>query len=143
MKNYKMNFETKTLMVTREFADRLMSKGSEEYKIYIHLKEIVPDLRIAYKTHRTTKPNHNKGLTIRKMERFIKAFAENPEEILNEFYPVVEFARFQRNHYEPVVRWFRMQFPNFEELPEFNDGKIRVTPLPHEVVTEYQSEEVA
>lgn len=31
MKNYKMNFETKTLMVTREFADRLMSKSSEEY----------------------------------------------------------------------------------------------------------------
>ena len=133
MKNYKMDFETKTLIVTREFAKGLEKMASKECKIYMHFKGLVPDLKIAYRTHITNKPNHNKGLTYKKMERFIKTYS-NSDELLDEFNKVVEYAGFMNNSYAIVNKWFRMQFPDYGKMPTFVNGELYVTPIPCETV---------
>lgn len=138
MKNYKMDFETKTLIVTREFAKGLEKMASKECKIYMHFKGLVPDLKIAYRTHITNKPNHNKGLTYKKMERFIKTYS-NSDELLDEFNKVVEYAGFMNNSYAIVNKWFRMQFPDYGKMPTFVNGELYITPIPSETVTNEDS----
>ena len=138
MKNYKMDFETKTLIVTREFAKGLEKMASKECKIYMHFKGLVPDLKIAYRTHITNKPNHNKGLTYKKMERFIKTYS-NSDELLDEFNKVVEYAGFMNNSYAIVNKWFRMQFPDYGKMPTFVNGELYVTPIPCEAVIKEDS----
>ena len=123
MKNYKMDFETKTLIVTREFAKGLEKMASKECKIYMHFKGLVPDLKIAYRTHITNKPNHNKGLTYKKMERFIKTYS-NSDELLDEFNKVVEYAGFMNNSYAIVNKWFIADFQAGLISKEERDDKI-------------------
>ena len=71
MKNYVMNFATKTLTVTNEFAKNAMIPNSEESTILLHLQNICPGLKISYKSRNTTIKNPRKGLTFAKMERYI------------------------------------------------------------------------
>lgn len=138
MKNYKMDFETKTLIVTREFAKGLEKMASKECKIYMHFKGLVPDLKIAYRTHITNKPNHNKGLTYKKMVRVIKLYS-NSDALLEEFYKVVGYAGTTNNSYAIVNKWFWMQFPDYGKMPTFVNGELYITPIPSKTVTNKDS----
>ena len=142
MNNYKINFETRTIKVTKAFADNILVQGSEERALIMNLKEIIPDLRIVKKTHRTTKANRYKGLTYAKMERFIKLYS-NSDEILKEFYAVVEYREFTRNRYATVLKWFRLQFPDYGKDPVFVDGKLYIKPVPHTIVENKTNLDVA
>lgn len=123
MKNYTMNFATKTLTMTKDFAEKAMIPNSEESNILLHLQNICPNLRITYKTHKTSAKNPRKGLTFAKMEKYIRLY-ENANELLLAFSTVKAIAEVQPNKYEFVYRWFVSQFPNYNELPELENGKL-------------------
>lgn len=133
MKPYKINYETRTITVTKSFADNMLVQGSEERAVIMNLKEIIPDLRIVRKKSRKTKPNRYKGLTYEKMERFIKLYA-NSDDILKEFYALLEYEEFTPPRYFTVLKWFRLQFPDYGKFPVFVDGKLYVKPVSHTVV---------
>ena len=126
MKNYTMNFATKTLTMTKDFAEKAMIPNSEESNILLHLQNICPNLRITYKTHKTSAKNPRKGLTFAKMEKYIRLY-ENANELLLAFSTVKAIAEVQPNKYEFVYRWFVSQFPNYNELPELVNGKLVAT----------------
>lgn len=123
MKNYVMNFATKTLTVTNEFAKKAMIPNSEESTILLHLQNICPGLKISYKSRNTTIKNPRKGLTFAKMERYI-LLHDNADELLLAFSTVKAIGDLQPNKYEYVYKWFISQFPNYTDLPEFRNGKL-------------------
>lgn len=123
MKNYTMNFATKTLTVTKDFATKAMLPNSEESTLLLHLQNICPDLKITYKSHKTTAKNPRKGLTFEKMEKYIRLY-DNSDELLLAFSTVKAIADVQANKYDYVYKWFIAQFPNYKELPELVNGKL-------------------
>ena len=123
MKNYTMNFATKTLTVTKDFATKAMLPNSEESSLLLHLQNICPDLKITYKSHKTTAKNPRKGLTFEKMEKYIRLY-DNSDELLLAFSTVKAIGDLQPNKYEYVYKWFISQVPNYTDLPEFKNGKL-------------------
>ena len=124
MANYKMNFATKTLTISKEFSNKAIScPNSKEYQIMEQCRSLCPDLKIAYFTHKTSNSKLYGGMTYSKMEKYIRLF-ENSDEILETFQLVKEVAKLQSNKRGFVYRWFVAQFPNYDEIPEIRNGKL-------------------
>ena len=120
--NYRIDFTKMTLTMTAEFADRAYDPESEEYEILTRLQKDFPRLRVVRKTHRSPKTaNPAKGLTYERMEKYIRLH-ENAEELLDLFQKVQSAGR----GYPYVKAWFTKQFPHYNEVPEFKNGKLRV-----------------
>ena len=127
MKNYKMNFATRTLTITKEFAAGAMIPNSDEAMLLEHFQKIMPDLKVKYLTHKpSATPNRSKGLTYKKMENYINLY-ENSEELLERFRIVKALSKIQTNPYLYVFNWFVNQFPNYKEMPDFSNGKLYAT----------------
>ena len=70
MEKYKMNFATKTLTITKKFAEAALNSDSAEAQIIANCRAACPDLQIAYRTHKSSKTsNPAKGMTYDRMER--------------------------------------------------------------------------
>ena len=120
--NYKMNFATNVLTITKDFEKKAMIPNSEESTLLLHLQKLRPNLRIAYKTSNSNNRN-TKGLTYEKMEKYIRLH-ENANELLITFSTIKEVGRTQNNAYNFVYKWFMTQFPDYGEVPEIKNGKL-------------------
>lgn len=123
MTDYKMNFATKTLTITKAFAEMAMKPNTAEANILIHMKSLFPDLKISYKTHYCGKPHPYKGLTQKRMESYIKLH-ENAKELMEAFEVVKKIGTTQLSPHDFVCKWFLQQFPNYKELPKLRNDKI-------------------
>jgi len=124
MTNYKFDFNTQTLTITKDFAKNMMNPTSTEYQIYIQLRKDFPNFQMKERTTNRKKPNPYKGLTFEKMENYI-SLHENAKELLTLFNAVKAAGDSQNNKMKYVADWFMAQFPNYKEMPLFNkDGKI-------------------
>ena len=82
--NYKMDFTTNTLTITKDFEQKALNPNSDEYGILLRLKADFKNLRIVKKTAPKRKKNHKAGLTYDKMVKFLSCQA-NSAILLNEF----------------------------------------------------------
>lgn len=122
MKNgYKINFASKTITVTKAFIKQAETYDSEAYNTLMILKAELPDMRIvAPKTNRKGRKRDN--LTYANMITFIKC-QNNAEILLKEFDKVKELASGQGgNAYQNVKRWFLATFPNYKDIPVFDEA---------------------
>ena len=123
--NYRVDFTTMTLTMTAEFADRAYDPNTEEYAILTRLQKDFPQLRVVRKTHRSPKSaNPAKGLTFDRMEKYIRLH-ENADELIDLFQKVKDTGR----GYLYVKAWFVKQFPNYNDIPNFVNGKLRTVPV--------------
>ena len=123
--NYRVDFSTMTLIMTAEFADRAYNPNTDEYAVLTRLTKDFPDLRVVRKTHRSPKSaNPAKGLTYERMEKYIRLH-ENAGELLDLFQKVKAAGR----GYLYVKAWFVKQFPNYKDIPNFINGKLRTVPV--------------
>ena len=130
MNTYKMDFTTKTLTITKAFADAAADPNSAEYSLLMKFHQDIPNLIVVQKTHKTpskyrnangetTKRNQFKNLTYKNMERFMNALPQR-EELMK----VYHFLRYdaglvQSSAYKTVRDWFMAQFPKFRSNPLF------------------------
>ena len=121
---YKMDFASKTLTLTKAFADAAANPSTDEYAILTRFQRDFSDLKIVRKTHKTPRKYHNsngettrcnqfKHLTYENMERFMNALPQR-EELMK----VYTFLRYdaglvQTSAYKTVRDWFMAQFPKF------------------------------
>ena len=128
--SYKMDFASKTLTLTKAFADACGDPTSKEYAILTCFQKDFPDLKIVRKTHKTPTKYHNangettrcnqfKHLTYENMERFMNAIPDNEG-----FFKVYNSLRgdmglVQYNRSTLVRSWFAAQFPDYREDPLF------------------------
>ena len=123
--NYRVDFTKMTLTMTADFADKAYNPATEEYEILTRLQKDFPNLRVLRKTHRSPKSsNPAKGLTYDRMEKYI-LLHENAGELLDLFEKVKSADR----GYPYVKAWFVKQFPNYKNVPEFINGKLRTGPI--------------
>ena len=136
---YKMDFASKTLTLSKAFADAATNPESEEYNIILRFQQDIPNLKIVRKTHKTptryknkvsgeiTVRNQFKNLTYKNMERFMNALPKSEE-----YLKVYNFLRYdaglvQTSVYKTVRDWFMAQFPKFRSNPLFyikNEVKV-------------------
>ena len=156
MKNYKFDFTTKTLTITKAFADEAENPNNEEYAILMKFQQDFPNLKIVRKTHKTPSKYHTKGgevyncnqyknLTYENMERFIKALPEGESKE-----KVLEYYNFLRNNagaiqtsaYKTVREWFVDQFPLYRKNPLFYlNNEVMVIEI--KAFTEQQEKQIA
>lgn len=122
--NYRLDFATMTLIVTKEFTDNAYDPGTEEYKTLCRLQNDFPKLNVVRKKHRAPKVQSiNKGLTYERMERYISLY-DNKEELLERFWKMREAGGFVF-----ARKWFLKQFPNFKEVPDFTQLSPRIVSI--------------
>lgn len=122
MKNgYKIDFASKTITVTKAFMKQAETYDSEAYNTLMILKADLPDMRIvAPKPNRKGKKRDN--LTYANMITFINC-QNNAEILLKEFEQVKAIASGQGgNAYQNVKKWFLATFPNYKEIPSFDEA---------------------
>lgn len=133
MENYKIDFTTKTITITKAFADKAEDPANEEYELLKKFLNDFPDLKILRKTHKTpkkyttmsgekTKCNPYKNLTYKNMERFIKALpnGESKDKILEAYEYLRDIAGLiQTSAYKSVSDWFLTQFSEYRKNPLF------------------------
>ena len=122
MKNgYKIDFASGTISVTKAFMKEAETYNSDAYTTLMILKADLPEMRIvAPKTNRKGKKRDN--LTYANMITFIKC-QNNAEILLKEFDKVKELASGQGGStYQNVKRWFLQTFPNYKDIPSFDEA---------------------
>lgn len=138
MNTYKMDFASKTLTITKAFAEAAADPNSAEYRLMRTFQQDIPGLKIVRRTHKTpakykTKNgdviycNQYKHLTYENMEQFI-SMLPNSEEVET----VYNSLRYglglpQPNTYSAVRNWFIQQFPQYRKNPLFyleNEVKV-------------------
>ncbi len=138
MNTYKMDFASKTLTITKAFAEAAADPNSAEYRLMRTFQQDIPGLKIVRRTHKTPARyysksgekfycNQYKHLTYENMERFI-SLLPNGEEVET----VYNYLRYglglpQPNTYSAVRNWFIQQFPQYRKNPLFyleNEAKV-------------------
>ena len=129
---YKFDFASRTLTITKKFADAAENPNSDEYKLIKQFQSDIPNLIIKHRTHKTpsayhnsngvkTKHNQFKGLSVERMEKFINALPNN-EKFITPF----NFLKAQAS-YSVLAQWFMAQFPGYRKNPLFyltNDVEV-------------------
>ena len=129
-KNYTLDIVSKTLTITKDFADKMADPKTAEYKLYKKLMKDISGLEVIRKTHKTptkykTKSgevfrnrNQYKNLTYERMEAFINALPKNKKELRENYDSVKLFAEASSKNGYPIVRdWFLEQFPEYRKNP--------------------------
>ena len=123
MANYKMDFTTNTLTITKDFERKAMNINSVEYQTLKQLKVDFPSLRIVKKASPKRKSSLARP-TYDKMVKFLSC-QSNSVILLKEFAEVKEYSKAQENSYLYVREWFFKNFPNYQSIPEFDEnGKV-------------------
>ncbi len=123
-KPYAINYITNTITVTRKFLEEASMLGAAADTMN-QLRAL--GMKIEVQTRREPKGKQPR-LNYTKMEKYI-ACVENSEIYLAEFEAVKVAAQATKNSYAVVWKWFKQKFPNFNEVPEFDENlKIVVTP---------------
>ncbi len=128
MESYKVNFVTKTLIVTTAFEKAMNNPESKEYQLYIQLQHDIPGLKVSRRTHKSPTKYHTKdgevfccnqykNLTYENMERFIKALPKRDELMRVYNYIRYDAGLVQTSCYTAVRRWFTAQFPYIRKNP--------------------------
>lgn len=130
METYKMNFATKTLTITKAFADAAADPSSDEYSLIQQFQKDIPNLTIKQRTHKTPskyrtkqgeiyKCNPNKNLSYENMEAFISALS-NSEEMMKVYNALRDsVGKVRPSTYQAVRDWFVEQFPYYRKSPLF------------------------
>lgn len=141
MKGYTVNFTTKTLTMTKTFAQNASDPESDEFQLLKKMQQAFPNMRIVRKTHRPSqKHGTNQCLSYEKMEKHISVY-ENSAELLQVFDKIKRLAKAQKNPYKYVANWFAAQFPNFDSYPVFENGSLYITPVPAPEIKECKLQE--
>lgn len=133
MERYKMDFTTKTLIITKAFDEKAQNPFTAEGKILMKFQKDFPDLKIRLRTHKTPKKYHTKGgevyncnqyknLSYDKMERFMYALPEGEsKDKVIEAYNYLRYSAglVQTSTYKAVREWFVAQFPEYRKDPLF------------------------
>jgi hypothetical protein len=138
VKGYKIDFITNTVIVNYKFAEAAEGYGSPEYKLLQAIKNDMPDITVSVKSGREQKTaRYNKRLTYANMEKYIRCF-DNSDVLLERFETVKKMSATLKSPYKFVCDWFVAQFPDYKEMPEFEDNLTVVKFVPYPDKNKYQ-----
>ena len=102
----KIKFDTKTIEVSKTFANKASNYGSEEYMTLRAVTNELPNFCVVVKASATACRTYMKGLTYKYMESYI-AMVDSDGTMLADFCKVRQSCG-----YAVTKRWFLNQFPD-------------------------------
>ena len=134
--SYAVNHLANKVVVTRKFFEASMVWGSEEDTLMETFKQRGFSIEIEQRKKRTEKSYAEKlkagktpMLTYAEMRSYIVKL-DDAEEMVKEFDQIRETAKERKNRIAFVNQWFRSEFPNYDNVPEF-DEKLRIVHNPN------------
>lgn len=134
--SYVVNHLANKVVVTRKFFEASMVWGSEEDTLMETFKQRGFSIEIEQRKKRTEKSYAEKlkagktpMLTYAEMRSYIVKL-DDAEEMVKEFDQIRETAKERKNRVAFVNQWFRSEFPNYDNVPEF-DEKLRIVHNPN------------
>ena len=134
--SYAVNHLANKVVVTRKFFEASMVWGSEEDTLMETFKQRGFSIEIEQRKKRTEKSYAEKlkagktpMLTYAEMRSYIVKL-DDAEEMVKEFDQIRETAKERKNRVAFVNQWFRSEFPNYDNVPEF-DEKLRIVHNPN------------
>lgn len=130
MNKFKLDFTTKSIIITKAFEDAAAKGNGDEYDLLAQLQRDFPGYTIRRKTHRrpttytsksggVSRCHPGKNLTYERMEGFMKVLPKS-EEFLAVYRSLrSELGKVQTSEYAVVRRWFEAQFPDYRKNPLF------------------------
>ena len=117
MKNYKVDFEANLITVSRKFArEASRDINGQAFADMMKLRGLgMPIVIAAEKVRRVG------SLSYEQMKHYISCRSD-AEKYLEEFNAVRTVSRSQKNPYSYVSKWFRNRFPNYSDVPTFNEN---------------------
>ena len=138
----KINFESRTIEMTKAEAKEAGRYNSDKYNELKAIKADFPNFRIVTKSA-TRRNDTYKGLTYKYMEKYIKDHTKEDDERRAEFDRLRGYEDGKKNPlaetatYGEVKVWFLLKFPEIEEYNKKTD-KLR-----EEIRTENENKKVA
>lgn len=116
MKNkYMIDYQTKTIFITKEFADAAQTLGTNEFGIMKKLRGEFPNYDIVKRTRKPNKcANKNKNLSYANMEKYI-ALREGAGSInLSNLRKLINASSIQESRYSYVAEWFKANYGDYK-----------------------------
>ena len=145
-RDYTIDFVKSTIVVTKAFVKRAGQIGTPENHLLSQLCKDYPQMRVVHKLvkapvkTRSNQPN----LTYASMETYMSCLPDAPLH-LKEFETVRQMACAQSSPYFYVKKWFLKTFPDYRELPSFDEqGNVLTKPsLTHSTLSLVLAEDAA
>lgn len=118
MKNYTINYDAKTIELTKKFAKNAGIFNTTEYKELVGIRRDFPDFDVVIREiKRKAGKKTYKNLTIDAMRDFITDWTGEGSEALVTFEKVVALSKVQRGPYAYVKTWFLANYK--DKLEEY------------------------
>lgn len=124
------------VVVTRKFFEASMEWDSKEDTLMEQFKQRGFSIEIEQRKPRTEKSYAEKlkagktpMLTYAEMKSYIVKL-DDAEEMVKEFEQIRDTAKERKNRVAYVNQWFRSEFPNYDNVPEF-DENMRIVHNPN------------
>lgn len=124
--HYTIDYTNNTITITRKFHKEASSlDNAEATALMQRLREL--GMKIVVQPKRESKAASSR-LTYKKMELYIQCVADS-DKYLAEYEAIKKASTSQSSAYNFVKKWFNQTFPNYGEVPEFDENfNIVVTP---------------
>lgn len=138
IKGYRIDFTTNTVIMNYKFSEASNKYGSPEYRLLQSIKMDFPDIQICIQSGREQKTaRKNKRLTYENMETYIRCF-DNSEILIKRFEKVKKMSSAVKSPYKYVCDWFVAQFPDYKEIPEFEENLTTPKIVPYPKKSNYE-----
>ena len=129
MKNAIIYINDTEAQVTKAFAKQARIFGTPEYKLQKEYRKDFPEAKMVTKTIKknASKRTYN-NLTYANMEKYIGVF-QNADKLLTQFEVVKRQSGLEKSPYQFVLSRFLEQFPDYQELPDFNEKAKNIIDL--------------
>lgn len=118
MKRYSIDYISNTMTLSTAFEKAANSPTSAEAHLIREIRKDFPTMVIVRSLHRSCHHPNNR-LTYNNMKKYMAVY-ENSKELLSRFEQVRQLSLKESNPYQFVLKWFKEQFPNFREIPDFS-----------------------
>ena len=106
----KINFSSKTIEVTKTFANKASRFGTEEYQMLVTAMQDLPDFKIVIKATKSACRRHTKQPTYEYMKNYISMHDE-ADTLMQEFHCLLQGCS-----YGEIKKWFMTKFPEFNNF---------------------------
>jgi len=127
-KGYKILFDTNTVIMNYKFAAAAAKYGTKENNIIKNIRQDFPGMaEVIVSGRECDKAKPNTRMSYDNMAIHISAY-ENSDELMEVFKTVKALSKTAASPYRFVHDWFVGQFPEYDKVPNFKDGKLIALP---------------
>lgn len=131
-RQYEINHINNTVTVTKSFMDAASQLDKDEFKLVQRFKEMGLTIHIKQRAPRKSpKTAKEIRITYDMMTKYI-ACLEDSEEMQKLFDATRQLSKSKPNPYRYMVKWFTEEFPQYGQLPEYDDNN-RVVHNPNKI----------